>query len=163
MPSQQGSLDLLSDPVAQSLFTSTNPARLAYSALDGTPRVVPVWFHWDGRQVVFGTPVGAPKVAALRANPSVAVTIDGNEFPYPVLLLRGRAQAVDWDGMVPEYAAAAERYLGAEGGQGWLAQVGSLGLKLLRVAITPEWAAVMDFQQRFPGRVQAAIEAATPA
>ena len=42
---QQGSLELLHDPVAEKLLGSTIPARLAYTWMDGTPRVVPVWFH----------------------------------------------------------------------------------------------------------------------
>jgi nitroimidazol reductase NimA-like FMN-containing flavoprotein (pyridoxamine 5'-phosphate oxidase superfamily) len=45
---QQGSLELLSDPVAQELLSSVNPARLAYTWTDGSPRVVPMWFHWTG-------------------------------------------------------------------------------------------------------------------
>lgn len=45
MPTKQGSLALLNDPVAQRLLQSTNPARLAYVWKDGTPRVVPIWFH----------------------------------------------------------------------------------------------------------------------
>ena len=39
---QQGSLDLLNDSVAKTLMDSANPARLAYTWLDGTPRVVPI-------------------------------------------------------------------------------------------------------------------------
>ena len=52
MPAQQGDLALLHHPVAQELLHSTNPARLAYSWHDGTPRVVPIWFHWTGQEVV---------------------------------------------------------------------------------------------------------------
>ena len=45
---QQGSLGLLSDPVAEELLSSVNPARLAYTWTDGSPRVVPMWFYWTG-------------------------------------------------------------------------------------------------------------------
>jgi hypothetical protein len=54
-------LALLQDPVAQELLNSRQLARLAYVWTDGTPRVVPTWFHWDGRVVALGTPVKAPK------------------------------------------------------------------------------------------------------
>ena len=47
MPTKQGDLKLLSSPVAQELLQSTIPARLGYIARDGTPRVVPIWFHWN--------------------------------------------------------------------------------------------------------------------
>jgi hypothetical protein len=39
---QQGSLELLDDPVAKALLESVNPARLAYTWMDGSPRVVPI-------------------------------------------------------------------------------------------------------------------------
>jgi hypothetical protein len=58
---------------------------------------------------------GAAKIAALRKHPDVALTIDAEGFPPDVLLLRGRVEVTDVDGIVPEYAQAARRYLGDEG------------------------------------------------
>src|SRR5215217_4454787 len=122
MSTPQGGLELLNDPIAQELLNSTIPARLAYTWTDGTPRVVPIWFHWDGEQVVFGTPTGAPKLHALENGATVAITIDSNEWPYRVLSIRGAAEVTRVDGVVPEYAAAARRYFGTEQGQGWVDQ-----------------------------------------
>ena len=84
--SDHGDLGCLADPVAQSLLSSTIPARLAYMWTDGTPRVVPIWFHWDGSQMVFGTPPLAPKLHALVDGAPVAITIDSDEWPYRVLM-----------------------------------------------------------------------------
>ena len=61
MTTQQGDLSLLQEPVAQQLLESRIPARLAYTWEDGSPRVVPIGFHWNGTELVFGTPVDAPK------------------------------------------------------------------------------------------------------
>jgi hypothetical protein len=63
MTTEQGDLALLNDPVAQGLLHSTNLARLAYMWRDGTPRVVPIWFHWDGEEIVLGSPPNAPRWA----------------------------------------------------------------------------------------------------
>ena len=52
----------LQDPVAQRLLFSPNPARLAYVARDGTPRVVPVGYHWDGQAFVLGTAIAGATV-----------------------------------------------------------------------------------------------------
>ncbi len=68
MATKQGGLALLNDPVAQELLRSTSPARLAYVWRDGTPRVVPIWFHWNGKEIILGTPPNAPKVQALSTN-----------------------------------------------------------------------------------------------
>jgi hypothetical protein len=66
MTTQQGNLALLEDDVAQRLLRSPLPARLAYQWTDGTPRVIPIGFHWNGAELVFGTPPDAPKMKALR-------------------------------------------------------------------------------------------------
>ena len=98
---QQGSLELLNDPVAKALLESVNPARLAYTWMDGSPRVVPIWFHWSGDQFILGSPPRAPKLRALAADPRVALTIDDNEWPHKVLLVRGRASVEMLDDVVP--------------------------------------------------------------
>lgn len=156
----QGNLSLLNDAVAQTLLTSTNIAHLAYIWDDGTPRVVPIWFHWDGKALVMGTPVKSPKMHVLPNHSKVAVTIDSQAWPYKVLSIRGTAAVGIIDGMVPEYALSAERYFGAEAGQGWINQVKSMFTQFARIAVTPEWVAILDFEQRFPSAIAAAMAGA---
>jgi Pyridoxamine 5'-phosphate oxidase len=150
MPVKQGELSLLEHPASRELLQSKIPARLAYVWTDGSPRVVPIWFHWNGSQFVIGTPPKAPKLKALAKNPKVALTIDNNEFPHKVLLVRGTAHMESVDGVVPEYASAAERYFGSEQGKQWVAQLGTMVKTMVRITVTPEWVGLLDFQQRFP-------------
>jgi Pyridoxamine 5'-phosphate oxidase len=145
---QQGSLELLNDPVAKALLGSLNLARLAYTWMDGSPRVVPIWFHWTGEQIVLNTPVNAPKLRALAADPRVAITIDDNEPPWKVLFVRGRADIEMLDDVAPEYELAATRYFGPEQGPAWVRTV--RGTPTARIAITPGWVGILDFQTRFP-------------
>jgi hypothetical protein len=118
MPVKQGDLGLLQHPASQELLHSKIPARLAYIATDGTPRVIPIWFHWNGKDFVMGTPPKAPKLKALARNPKVSLTIDDNVFPHKVLLVRGTARLEPLNTIVPEYAMAADRYFGPEQGKG---------------------------------------------
>ena len=150
MPAKQGDLGLLQHPASQQLLQSNIPARLAYVWTDGTPRVVPIWFHWNGHEFVMGTPPKAPKLKALAKNSKVTLTIDDNSFPHKVLLVRGTARLETVSGIVPEYASAAERYFGAEQGRAWVAQLGRSVSSMVRITITPEWVGLLDFQQRFP-------------
>jgi hypothetical protein len=147
---KQGDLELLQHPVSQELMQSKIPARLAYIWTDGTPRVVPIWFHWDGKEFVLATPPKAPKLKALARNNKVALTIDDNSFPHKVLSVRGTARLENVEGVVPEYAAAAERYLGREQGQAWVGQLRGITPSMVRISIAPDWVAVLDFQTRFP-------------
>ncbi len=155
MAVKQGELSLLQHPVAQELLQSKIPARLAYIWTDGTPRVVPIWFHWNGREIVMGTPPKAPKLKALAKNPKVSITIDGNDFPNKVLLIRGTARLETVAGIVPEYVAAAERYFDRELREAWLCQLRTLVSSMVRITITPEWVGLLDFQTRFPSAISA--------
>jgi PPOX class probable F420-dependent enzyme len=148
MTAKQGDVALLADPVAQELLSSREMAHLAYVWPDGTPRVVPISFHWDGSRMLFGTPPGAPKLRALRQNPRVSVTVDSNAWPYHVLLLRGDVQIEDLDDVSPEYATAARRYLGDDAGDAWVGQL--RGKPMARISLTPAWSGILDFETRFP-------------
>ncbi len=141
---------MLHEPAAQELLRSTIPARLAYVWPDGTPRVVPIWFHWTGEQFVFGTPPKAPKLKALAINPKVALTVDDNTFPHKVLLVRGTADIEMVDGIVPEYRMAARRYFGEAQGESWVQQFSGMISSMARITVKPEWAGLLDFQTRFP-------------
>jgi hypothetical protein len=112
-----GGTELLQDPVAQELLTSRIPARLAYNWTDGTPRVVSIWFHWDGSDLVMASLPGAPKLKALHTGDRVAVTIDTNDPPHHILSIRGTAEVTEIQGVVKEYAQAAVRYLGRAQGE----------------------------------------------
>jgi hypothetical protein len=157
MTTRQGDLALLQDPIAQELLTGQTILRLAYTWTDGTPRVVPHWFLWNGREVILGTSPDAPKVRVLRQNPRVALTIDTLDFPHKVLLLRGTAAVEMVDGVAPEYAQIARKAFGEEQGAAWVEQIGGLFSQMARVRITPDWAAIQDFQTRFPSAVERAM------
>jgi hypothetical protein len=132
------------------MLHSKIPARLAYIWTDGTPRVIPIWFHWNGREIVMATPPKAPKLKALAKNPKVALTIDNNDFPNKVLSIRGTTRFETLQGVVPEYALAAERYFGPEQGDAWVKQMGGMITEMVRITMTPEWVSILDFQTRFP-------------
>jgi len=150
---KQGDLGLLQHAASKELLESKIPARLAYVWTDGTPRVIPIWFHWNGQQFILATPSKAPKLKALAKNPKVALTIDDNVFPHKVLLVRGTARLQNVDGIVPEYAQAAERYFGREQGQAWIKLYRTLSSSMVRITVTPEWVGLLDFQSRFPSAI----------
>ena len=114
---------------------------------------MPIAFHWDGSVFTFGTHPHAPKVTPLRANPEVAITIDDNDFPYKVLLVRGTASVELFDEMVPQYAEAVARYLGAEMAAGWLEPLRSQ--PMVRIQVRPHDVRILDFETRFPSSMSA--------
>jgi hypothetical protein len=107
-------------------------------------------FHWNGRELILATPPKAPKLKALAKNPKVSLTIDDNAFPHKVLLIRGSASLQTVDGIVPEYAMAAERYFGREQGHAWVEKLRAMIPNMVRITVTPEWVGLLDFETRFP-------------
>ena len=157
MTLEQGDLRLLDTDLAKRLLTSTIPARYAFTALDGTPRIVGSWFVWTGEELVLPTFIAAPhvshaayRVRALRANPDVAVSIDTESSPPEVLTMRGKAEITEADGVVPEYAEAAHRYLGTKQATAYLGQIDDPITRMARIAVRPAWVGLMDFQTRMP-------------
>lgn len=157
MTLKQGDLRLLETDVARRLLSSRIPARFAYVAADGTPRVVATWFHWTGELLAMPTFIAAPhvrhaagRIRPLRANPDVAVTIDTETFPPEVLMMRGRVAIGEVDGIPAEYASAARRYLGEEAAQAYLAQIDQPGTRMASIDLRPAWVGVLDFQSRLP-------------
>jgi hypothetical protein len=147
-------IDVLHDPVATELLGSREMAQLAYTWTDGTARVVPIWFHWNGSAIVLGTPSRAPKLKALASEPRVSLTIeDSSSWPYKALLLRGEASVEMLDDVAPEYESAAHRYFGDEQGEEWVK--GLRGVSMARITIEPTWARVLDFVTRFPSALSA--------
>lgn len=96
------------------------------------------------------TPRNAAKLKAPAKNPRVSPTIDNNEFPLKVLLIRRTARLETVDGVVPECANAADRYFGHERAQEWIEQLCTLIPNMVRITVTPEWVGLADFQTRFP-------------
>ena len=84
-------------------------------------------------------------------HPKVALTIDSDTRPYKVLQIRGTAQVETVQGVVPEYAAAAQRYMGAEQAVSYLERTRTRFPRMARIVIRPEWVGVIDFATRFPG------------
>ena len=147
---EQGDLRLLDEPVAQRLLASTEYARLAYLALDGTPRLIPTLFHWNGSEIVLPGFATAARLRAIQANPSIAVTIDIAGPPPQVLQLRGSADVQVEPGMVDEYELAHKRYYGVDQGERNVAPLRDAGVSMARVVLRPSWVGVIDFQERLP-------------
>src|SRR5262245_66617580 len=90
---------VLSKPISQRLLATNIPARLAYSGRDGTPRVIPIAFGYNGSTIEMWTVPNSAKVPALQTNPQVALTVDTTgERPPRGLLVRGTGTPETGDG-----------------------------------------------------------------
>ncbi|HLU53893.1 MAG TPA: pyridoxamine 5'-phosphate oxidase family protein [Pseudonocardia sp.] len=148
-------MKVVDEPISRRLLMSDVPARLAYTALDGDPRVVPIGFWWNGEELVICTAPAAAKVRALQQNPRVAITID-HLLPWPprVLLIRGSARVELVEGVPEEYIEGSRKALPAEVFDDWETQVRGLYDRMVRIRITPDWAKLLDFETTLPKAVE---------
>ncbi|MVU80576.1 pyridoxamine 5-phosphate oxidase [Nocardia sp. ET3-3] len=149
--------EILNRPISQELL-ARDLLRMAYVAKDGTPRNIPIAFTWNGSQIVVCTTKNAPKLASLRANPAVALTIDTEVHPPKILLIRGRAELDVVDGIPEEYLQMNGSYeMTAEQRVEWEAEVRSLYDGMVRIVITPTWVKLIDFDTTLPSAVEELI------
>ncbi|HEY7069789.1 MAG TPA: pyridoxamine 5'-phosphate oxidase family protein [Acidimicrobiales bacterium] len=148
---------ILAKPISQEML-HRDITRLAYMASDGTPRVVPIAFTWNGTEVVMCTSTNAPKLASLRRNPAVALTIDTEVHPPMILLLRGDAVLDEVEGIPDEYLQMNGTYeMTPEQRVVWETEVRSLYDSMVRIVVTPTWAKLIDFDETLPTPVEELI------
>lgn len=80
----------------------------------------------------------------------VAITIDTEQFPPQVVLVRSRASVIEVAGVATEYELAARRCMGEEAAADDLAQVDQPGTRMARIGVRPTWVGVIDFETRLP-------------
>jgi len=78
-------------------------AYLATVMPDGSPQLTPVWVDEDGEDVVVNTPEGTVKLANMRRDARVAITIEAEEDRYRVLSIRGRVVEIESGSHVDEH------------------------------------------------------------
>jgi hypothetical protein len=133
--------------VARELLASDIPARLSYVWHDGSPRVVPMWFEWTGRDFVMGAPPNAPKMKVLVDKTPVSLVVDDSTWPYRVLTVQGSVSVERLEDCFPEYEAMARRYLGEEGSRAFLTARAETfaGMGWSRITIRPQQVHLLDF------------------
>lgn len=153
--------EVMAMPYARQLLDSRIPARIAYIGLDGAPRVVPIGYEWDDTHITFASVMGSAKNDALRANPKVAITIDSEDYPPKVLLLRGIAHIDIVDGVPDVYVRASTRRLPDDQRQAWENGVRALFDQMAVITITLTWAKLLDFETTVPKAVEDVVRART--
>lgn len=149
--------EVLNRPLSRELL-ARDLTRLAYVAQDGTPRVVPIGFNWNGSTIVMCTAPNAPKIRSLGRNPAVALTIDTEVHPPRILLIRGEAELDVVEGIPEEFLQANGAYtMTPEQRVEWEAGVRALYERMVRIVVTPTWAKLIDFETTLPSAVEELI------
>jgi nitroimidazol reductase NimA-like FMN-containing flavoprotein (pyridoxamine 5'-phosphate oxidase superfamily) len=107
---------------------------------EGRPLVAPIWFIREGDRICFTARQRSEWLAHLRANPSVALCIDEQPYPYRKLLVQGRAEIVHDVGRDDEwrdlYRQIARRYVSPEDADAYVEETIDQPRALLDVSLS---------------------------
>ena len=150
--------EILTDTVTLDLVKKQPITQIAYAALNGSPRAVPLGYLLrDGKFLFFTIPT-SEKVAALHRDPRIALSID--VYPPPCcLLVRGTVELREEDGVPDEYLEASFRTMPADQHAGFEEQVRALYDSMVRIVVTPTWVRLNDFQRTAPRAVERLVQA----
>jgi PPOX class probable F420-dependent enzyme len=96
------------------LLNSTALAHVATIGPDGEPQVNPVWFDWNGEDILFSQTTTRQKAKNVAREPRIALSIVDPENPYRYLEVRGTVVRVDDDPDNAFIDKMAQKYLGQE-------------------------------------------------
>jgi PPOX class probable F420-dependent enzyme len=86
-------------------------AQLATIMPDGTPQVSPVWFEYDGNNIVINSAKGRVKDRNMRRDPRVGLDIQDPDNPYRHLSIRGKVVKITEDGADDHIDKLAKKYI----------------------------------------------------
>ena len=114
--------------------------RLATIDGDGMPRISPVWFVFDDRQVLFTPRAMSVFRENLMRDPRIALSIDETALPYRKVSVQGRAELVhdlgEDDVWRDTYRRIATRYIPAASAESYIENTIDQPRALFAVALT---------------------------
>ena len=95
----------------QDLLNKKAFAQLATIMPDGTPQVSPVWFEYDGKNIVINSAKGRVKDKNMRRDPRVGLDIQDPDNPYRHVSIRGRVVQITEDGADAHIDKLTKKYI----------------------------------------------------
>jgi len=77
---------------------------------DGRPHLVPVWFLWDGKNILIFSQPNTQKIRNLQQNTNVILALDDTKDGEDVVMLEGKAEFLNDPAVNPTLPAYAAKY-----------------------------------------------------
>jgi PPOX class probable F420-dependent enzyme len=99
-------------PEVDELLRRPNPAVVASVRPDGSPHSVATWYLWDGERMLLNMDESRARLAFLRHEPRVSLTVLDGESWYSQVNLDGRVAELVDDGRLEDIDRLALHYTG---------------------------------------------------
>jgi PPOX class probable F420-dependent enzyme len=103
----------LSEEELQAFLDQALVARLGSLNPDGSIHLVPVWFKYEGGDILIGTEESTRKAKNIQRNKNISLLIDSHERPYKGVLIYGQAQ-LEHDDAVAKRISILARHIPAD-------------------------------------------------
>jgi PPOX class probable F420-dependent enzyme len=81
---------------------------------DGRPQVTPVWFGYDGTNLIVNSARGRQKDLNIRRDPRITMTIIDPQNPYRYVEIRGRVTGITEEGARENINQLTKKYMGQD-------------------------------------------------
>lgn len=98
-------------PEVEAFLEQPNAAVIATIRPDGFPMCVATWYDWEDGRVLVNMHAGRSRLAWMRLNPKVALTVLGRDW-YRHVSLYGRVDSITDDTDLADIDRLARRYTG---------------------------------------------------
>src|SRR5262245_6834308 len=113
---------------------------------DRGPLTMPIWYRYEpGGDMTFFTGNGTRKMRLLREAGRCSMCVQSEALPYRYVTAEGPVVSISPEGLDEERRLIAHRYLGPEGGDGWLAATAAEAVSYSVVRVRPEHWLSTDF------------------
>jgi PPOX class probable F420-dependent enzyme len=99
-------------PELDELLRRPNPAVVATVRPDGSPHSVATWYLWDGERILLNMAASRARLAFLRAEPRLSLTVLDAESWYRQVNLDGRVAELVADDTLADIDRLARHYTG---------------------------------------------------
>ncbi|MEN3283916.1 MAG: hypothetical protein V7607_5056 [Solirubrobacteraceae bacterium] len=83
----------------EEFLAQPNPSVIATLRPDGSPHTTATWYLWENGRVLVNMDEGRTRLAYIRADPRVSITVLGQDDWYHHVTLRGRVVELDEDAL----------------------------------------------------------------
>ena len=94
------------------LLANPNPAVMATVTPDGGPLTVATWYLWEGGRLLLNLDAGRKRLAHLRHDPRVSLTVLDESSWYTHVSLRGRVASIEDDPDLADIDRLSRHYRG---------------------------------------------------
>jgi PPOX class probable F420-dependent enzyme len=134
-------------PLAQgevdALLKQAPIATLCTHNADGTIHATPIWFKYEGGEILFGTQDDTHRTGNIRRNPDVTVVVDAEQWPYKGVVIYGRAK-LDYDDVMEKRVTIFEKYMPRANAEKLTQGLAALR-KLVVIRVTPRKMTSYDY------------------